>query len=29
MQIQDNTSTCYRRGNRRTWRKTSLPPSKR
>ena len=25
----DNTPMCYRRGNRRTRRKTSLPPSKR
>ena len=29
MQIQDNTGTCYRRGNQRTRRKTSPPPSKR
>ena len=28
MQIQDNTKTCCRRGNRRTWQKTSLRPSK-
>ena len=28
MQTQDNTSMCYRRGNRRTWRKTSLLLSK-
>ena len=26
MQIQDNTETCYRRGNQNTWRKTSLRP---
>ena len=29
MQTQDNTLMCYRRGNRRTWRKTSPPHSKR
>ena len=29
MQIQDNTAMCYRRGNRRTRRKTSPLPSKR
>ena len=29
MQTQDNTVMCYRKGNRRTWRKTSPPPSKR
>ena len=28
MQTQDSTETCYRRGNRRTRRKTSLQPSK-
>jgi len=28
MQTQDNTKTCYWRGNRGTWRKTSLRPSK-
>ena len=28
MQTQDNTKTCYRRGNRRTQRKTSPRPSK-
>ena len=28
MQAQDNTEMCYRRGNRRTWRKISLLPSK-
>jgi len=28
MQTQDNTPMCYRRGNRRTRRKTFLPPSK-
>ena len=28
MQTQDNTPMCYRRENRRTWRKTSPPPSK-
>ena len=28
MQTQDNTKTCYQRGNRRTWRKTSPRPSK-
>ena len=26
MQTQDNTETCYRRGNQNTWRKTSLRP---
>ena len=29
MQTQDNMTMCYRRGNRRTRQKTSLPPSKR
>jgi len=29
MQIQDNTETCYWRGNQRTRRKTSPSPSKR
>ena len=29
MQTQDNTAMCYRRGNRKTRRKTSPPPSKR
>ena len=28
MQTQDNTKTCYRKENRRTWRKTSSRPSK-
>ena len=28
MQTQDNTETCYRRGNQRTWQKTSPPPFK-
>ena len=28
MQTQDNTKTCYRRGNRSTRQKTSLRPSK-
>ena len=28
MQTQDNTKTCYRRRNRRTWQKTSSRPSK-
>ena len=28
MQTQDNTEMCYRRGNRRIRRKTSLQPSK-
>ena len=28
MQIQDNTKTCYRSGNRKIQRKTSLRPSK-
>jgi len=28
MQTQANIETCYRRGNRRTQRKTSLRPSK-
>jgi len=28
MQIQNNTKTCYRRGNQSTWRKTSPRPSK-
>ena len=28
MQPQDNTKTCFRRGNQRTRRKTSLGPSK-
>ena len=28
MQTHDNTKTCYRRGNHRTRRKTSLRPSK-
>jgi len=28
MQIQDNTETCYWRGNRSSWRKTSPQPSK-
>ena len=28
LQIQDNTETCYQRGNQRTRRKTSLQPSK-
>ena len=28
MQTQDNPKTCYRSGNRRTRRKTSLQPSK-
>ena len=28
MQTQDNTKMCYRRGNQRTRRKTSLGPSK-
>ena len=28
MQIQHNTPMCYRRGNRRTRRKTSPSPSK-
>ena len=26
MQTQDNTETCYRRGNQNTWRKTFLHP---
>jgi len=28
MQTQDNTKMCYWRGNRNTWQKTSLRPSK-
>ena len=28
MQTQDTIETCYRRGNRKTWRKTSPQPSK-
>ena len=28
IQTQDNTEICYRRGNRRTWRKTSPRSSK-
>jgi len=28
MQTQDNTKTCYRRGNRRIRQKTSPRPSK-
>jgi len=28
MQTQDNTETCYRRGNQSTRQKTSLRPSK-
>ena len=28
MQTQDNIETCYQRGNRRTWRKTSPRPFK-
>ena len=27
MQTQDNIESCYQRGNRRTWRKTSPRPS--
>jgi len=28
MQTQDNTETCYQRGNQRTWWKTSPQPFK-
>ena len=28
MKTQDNTKTCYQKGNRRTWRKTSSRPFK-